>query len=64
MPYELLTGKQFPGPGAGGVRTDTSTPFLSYKPYYDQLMALVSSFSTQAAEAKGGEQQGTPSGCC
>ena len=31
-------------PELGGV-TDPPTPFLAYKPYYDQLTALVAAFS-------------------
>ncbi|XP_053194179.1 uncharacterized protein LOC128378637 [Scomber japonicus] len=58
-PYELMCGQQFPGPGAGGVICQT-IPFLEYKPYYDQLTALVSVFSKQVAEIKGGEEKAPP----
>ncbi|XP_034562572.1 uncharacterized protein LOC117829124 [Notolabrus celidotus] len=58
-PYELRCGQQFPGPGAGVVRAQ-ETPFLAYKPYYDQLRALVSAFSAQIAEIRGGEVKPLP----
>ena len=55
-PYELVCGQQFPGPGAGGV-TAPPTPFLTYKPYYDQLTALVAAFSKQVAVIQGVAEQ-------
>ena len=55
-PYELACGQQFPGPGARGV-TDPPTPFLAYKPYYDQLTALVAAFSEQVAVIQGRAEQ-------
>ncbi|XP_034567274.1 uncharacterized protein K02A2.6-like [Notolabrus celidotus] len=58
-PYELICGQQFPGPGAGVVIAQ-ETPFLAYKPYYDQLTALVSAFSAQIAEIRGGEEKPLP----
>ncbi|XP_049445650.1 protein NYNRIN-like [Epinephelus fuscoguttatus] len=47
MPYELKTGHQFPGPGAGTQTTEEIESPMQYKPYYDQLTALVSAFSKQ-----------------
>ncbi|KAK0151984.1 hypothetical protein N1851_006637 [Merluccius polli] len=40
----------------GGV-TAPPTPFLTYKPYYDQLTALVAAFSKQVAVIQGGAKQ-------
>lgn len=40
-PYELTTGQQFPGPGAGTQMTEEAEAPMRYKPYYDQLTALV-----------------------
>ena len=37
--------------------TDPPTPFLAYKPYYDQLTALVAAFSKQVAVIQGGAEQ-------
>lgn len=59
-PYELLTGRQFPGPGSGAVRSDNSAPFLAYKPYCDQLTALVKRFSVQASREEGENAPETP----
>ncbi len=52
-PYELTTGQQFPGPGAGVQTVEGEKAHVSYKPYYDQLTALVSVFSNQVGTAKG-----------
>lgn len=60
-PYELKTGQQFPGPGAGIQTTEGEESPLRYKPYYDQLTALVSAFSKQVTTAKeGAEGKGPP----
>ncbi|KAK0134819.1 Gag-Pol polyprotein [Merluccius polli] len=40
----------------GGV-TAPPTPFLTYKPYYDQLTALVAAFSKQVSVIQGGAEQ-------
>ena len=52
-PYELLTGHQFPGPGAGLHLVECDFPPVRYKPYYDQLTALVSAFSKQVEDKRG-----------
>ena len=54
-PYELLTGRQFPGPGAGLDLLEVKGE-LAHQPYYDQLSALVSSFSKQVQEKRGTAQ--------
>ena len=54
-PYELLTGRQFPGPGAGLDLLEAKGE-LAHQPYYDQLSALVSSFSKQVQEKRGTAQ--------
>ncbi|XP_062338319.1 uncharacterized protein LOC134037045 [Osmerus eperlanus] len=54
-PYELLTGRQFPGPGAGLDLLEAEGE-LAHQPYYDQLSALVSSFSKQVQEKRGTAQ--------
>ncbi|XP_013877921.1 uncharacterized protein K02A2.6 [Austrofundulus limnaeus] len=50
-PYELTTGRPFPGPSAGlGLETGTEEHF-NHKMYWNDLRALVSSFSQQVADA-------------
>lgn len=59
-PYEITTGHQLPGPGAGTSVKEPSER-LCYKPYYDQLMALVSVFSKQVDERQKGGPEDTGS---
>ncbi|XP_049445651.1 uncharacterized protein LOC125896822 [Epinephelus fuscoguttatus] len=50
-PYELKIGHQFPGPGAGTQTTEEIESPMQYKPYYDQLAALVTT-TREGAEGK------------
>lgn len=59
-PYELSTGQQFPGPGAGIQAVEEEVKTLKYKPYYDQLTALVSAFSKQVAVREKGTEGASP----
>ncbi|XP_062284313.1 uncharacterized protein LOC133990154 [Scomber scombrus] len=59
-PYELKTGQQFPGPGAGVQMVDRERVHVRYKPYYDQLTALVSAFSKQVGAVKGDPERQNP----
>ncbi|XP_028277990.1 uncharacterized protein LOC114446543 [Parambassis ranga] len=45
-PYELLTGRQFPGP-AGPLKLKEYEVRYQYKPYFNELKALVSAFASQ-----------------
>ncbi|XP_049451181.1 uncharacterized protein LOC125900323 [Epinephelus fuscoguttatus] len=56
-PFELHTGRQFPGPGAGIASNEISDIPVQYKPYYDQLKALVSAFSQQVGHREGEENK-------
>lgn len=49
IPYELLTGRVMPGPGAQFSPIGEGAGTISYKPYFEQLKCLVSSFSKQVA---------------
>ncbi|GCC27439.1 hypothetical protein chiPu_0005863 [Chiloscyllium punctatum] len=60
-PYELTRGQQFPGLGAGIQMLEGGGASLRYKPYYEQLTALVSAFSKQFGSAKGDLQSQAPS---
>ncbi|GCC39157.1 hypothetical protein chiPu_0023364 [Chiloscyllium punctatum] len=60
-PNELTTGQQFPGQGAGIQMLEGGGASLRYKSYYDQLTALVSTFSKQVGSAKGDLQSQAPS---
>ncbi|XP_063078733.1 uncharacterized protein LOC134468792 [Engraulis encrasicolus] len=55
-PYELCTGRQFPGPAAGLKLSNDVQSWLQYKPYYDQVTALVSAFSSQVAAERGTQE--------
>ncbi|XP_034075766.1 uncharacterized protein LOC117548525 [Gymnodraco acuticeps] len=54
-PFELTRGHQFPGPGALSVGKEVEV--MCSKPYYRQLKGLVSDFSTQVTDAKGGHEK-------
>ena len=50
-PFELHTGQQFPGPGAG-LGSRAPEEMMRYKPYFEQLTTLISAFSTQVRSEK------------
>ncbi|XP_033953920.1 uncharacterized protein [Pseudochaenichthys georgianus] len=54
-PFELTHGHQFPGPGSLSVGKEVEV--MSSKPYFQKLQGLVSGFSTQVADAKGGPER-------
>ncbi|XP_045897770.1 uncharacterized protein K02A2.6-like [Micropterus dolomieu] len=49
-PYELLTGRHFPGPGAGLKMQEGFENKVSHRAYFNELQALVSGFSNQGGE--------------
>ncbi|XP_051807624.1 uncharacterized protein LOC127535005 [Acanthochromis polyacanthus] len=50
-PFELSTGRQFPGPREP-LEISAGEKQIGYKPYFDQLTALVTAFSTQVTDKR------------
>ncbi|XP_062413601.1 uncharacterized protein LOC134105111 isoform X1 [Pungitius pungitius] len=60
-PYELTTGRQFPGPSAGlKLQPDPETPTGEYASHYNELRALVSDFAVQVQDRTGGQNTPDP----
>ena len=51
-PYELLTGRQFPGPAAGPAVPEGEKWPKDHKVYFDELRALVSEFTNRVGERR------------
>uniref|UniRef100_A0A6Q2WTQ2 Uncharacterized protein n=1 Tax=Esox lucius TaxID=8010 RepID=A0A6Q2WTQ2_ESOLU len=51
-PYELLTGRQFPGPAAGPAIPEGEKWPKDHKVYFDELRALVSGFTNRVGERR------------
>ncbi|XP_030579610.1 uncharacterized protein LOC115776172 [Archocentrus centrarchus] len=59
-PFELLTGRQFPGPTAALPGEGQNITNFQYKAYFDELKALVSGFVSQVHDRVTGGQKGEP----
>ncbi|XP_030601755.1 uncharacterized protein K02A2.6-like [Archocentrus centrarchus] len=59
-PFELLTGRQFPGPTAAIPGEGQHITNFQYKSYFDGLKALLSVFVSQVHDGVTGGQKGDP----